>query len=299
EAALTLARELNAGGGNRFKIEARRCDKSFPLSSYEICCRLGDALRSEIPQLQVNLNRPDWIIQVEVRSRVYLYGTPSRAPGGLPLGTGGRGLLLLSGGIDSPVAGYLMGKRGLAMDGVYYHTPPYTSEQAVEKVRKVAEILSDYLTGLRLWVVPFTEIQLRINRLARRAATTLLVRAAMMAIADRLAHRHGHDCLVTGESLGQVASQTVQSLHFTGSYTKLPLFRPLIGMDKSEIIRTAQEIGTYETSILPYQDCCALFAPQHPEVRPRIDRMVSAFRALRLEDLISKAVKDSEQSVAG
>jgi thiamine biosynthesis protein ThiI len=298
-AALTLARELNAAGGNRFKIEARRSDKSFPLSSYEICCQLGDALRTGIPQLRVDLNHPDWTIQVEVRSRVYLYGPPFKAPGGLPLGTSGKGLLLLSGGIDSPVAGYLMGKRGLAIEAVYYHTPPYTSEQALEKVRKVAGILSDYVTGLRLWVVPFTEIQLRINRLARKAATTLLVRAAMMAIADRLAHRHGHDCLVTGESLGQVASQTVQSLHFTGSYTGLPLFRPLIGMDKSEIIRTAQEIGTYKTSILPYQDCCTLFAPQHPEVRPQIDRMVSAFRSLGLEDLILKAVQDSEQSVAG
>ncbi|UCF96395.1 MAG: tRNA 4-thiouridine(8) synthase ThiI [Spirochaetaceae bacterium] len=299
EAALILAEELIASRGIRFKIEARRSDKSFSLSSYQICCHLGDSLSRHFPELKVDLNRPDWTIQVEVRRRVYIYGPQSRAPGGLPLGASGRGLLLLSGGIDSPVAGYLMGKRGLAMDAVYYHTPPYTSEQAREKVQQLAGILAEYVTGLHLWIVPFTEIQLKINNLARKEATTLLVRAAMMAIADRLARRHGHDCLVTGESLGQVASQTVQSLHFTGSYTGLPLFRPLIGMDKAEIIRAAQEIGTYETSILPYQDCCTLFAPQHPEVRPRIDRMVSVFRSLALEKLISKAVDESELSIAG
>jgi len=299
KASTLLAEELMASRGKRFKIETRRSDKSFVHSSYEICCILGDHLRSRYPELQVDMNRPDWILQVEVRSRVYLYGPQIKAPGGLPLGVSGRGLLLLSGGIDSPVAGYLMAKRGLALDAVYFHTPPYTSEQAREKVQQLAGILSGYITGLRLWVVPFTAIQLKINGLARREATTLLVRAAMTAIADRLARLHGHDCLVTGESLGQVASQTVQSLHFTGSYTGLPLFRPLIGMDKEEIIRAAQHIGTYQTSILPYQDCCTLFAPQHPEVRPRVDRMVSTFRSLGLEDLLGTAVEESELSVAG
>ena len=171
--------------------------------------------------------------------------------------------------------------------------------RAKAKVQLLARTLSGYITGLRLWVVPFTAIQLKINELARKETTTLLVRAAMMAIADRLAHLHDHDCLVTGESLGQVASQTVQSLHFTGSYTELPLFRPLIGMDKEEIIQAAKDIGTYETSILPYEDCCTLFAPEHPEVRPRADRMVSTFRSLGLEELIRAAVEESEVSVAG
>jgi thiamine biosynthesis protein ThiI len=299
KASALLAEELMASRGRRFKIEARRSDKSFPHSSYQICCILGDHLRSRYPELQVDLNRPDWTLQVEVRSRVYLYGPQIKAPGGLPLGVSGRGLLLLSGGIDSPVAGYLMAKRGLALDAVYFHTPPYTSEQAKEKVQQLAGILSGYITGLRLWVVPFTAIQLKINGLTRKEATTLLVRAAMMRIADRLARLHDHDCLVTGESLGQVASQTVQSLHFTGSYTHLPLFRPLIGMDKEEIIQAAEEIGTYRTSILPYEDCCTLFAPQHPEVRPKVDRMVSTFRSLGLEDLLSTAVEESEVSVAG
>ena len=299
QAACLLTEELRTARGNRFKIEARRSDKSFAYSSYQICCILGDTLRRRFPELEVDMNRPDWIIQVEVRSRVYLYGPPSKAPGGLPLGSSGRGLLLLSGGIDSPVAGYLSAKRGLAIDAVYYHTPPYTSEQARDKVLRLAEILSRYATGLRLWTVPFTEIQLSINKRARKQALTLLVRAAMMRIADRLAHRHGYDCLVTGESLGQVASQTVQSLHFTGSYTGLPLFRPLIGFDKAEIVELARQIETYRTSILPYQDCCSLFAPQHPDVRPNIDRMISTFRSLALEPLIRTAVEDSEQSVFG
>jgi thiamine biosynthesis protein ThiI len=299
KASTLLAEELMASRGKRFKIETRRSDKSFSHSSYQICCILGDHLRGRYPELQVDLNRPDWTLQVEVRSRVYVYGPQIKAPGGLPLGASGRGLLLLSGGIDSPVAGYLMAKRGLALDAVYFHTPPYTSEQAREKVQQLAGILSGYITGLRLWVVPFTSIQLKINGLARKETTTLLVRASMTAIADRLARLHGHDCLVTGESLGQVASQTVQSLHFTGSYTALPLFRPLIGMDKEEIIQAAEEIGTYRTSILPYQDCCTLFAPQHPEVRPKVDRMVSTFRSLGLEDLIRVAVDESEVSVAG
>jgi thiamine biosynthesis protein ThiI len=298
-ACTVLAGELIKSRGRRFKIEARRSDKSFAHSSYQICCILGDHLRSRYPDLKADMNRPDWVLQVEVRSRVYLYGPQIKAPGGLPCGASGRGLLLLSGGIDSPVAGYLMAKRGLALDAVYFHTPPYASEQAREKVQQLAGILSGYITGLRLWVVPFTAIQLKINGLARKEATTLLVRAAMMTIADRLARRHDHDCLVTGESLGQVASQTVQSLHFTGSYTQLPLFRPLIGMDKEEIIRAAQDIGTYQTSILPYEDCCTLFAPQHPEVRPKVDRMVSAFRSLGLEELIRAAVDESELSVPG
>jgi thiamine biosynthesis protein ThiI len=298
-ASAVLAEELMLSRGRRFKIEARRADKSYAHSSYRICCILGDHLRSRYPELQVDVNRPDWILQVEVRSRVYLYGPQIKAPGGFPVGASGRGLLLLSGGIDSPVAGYLMAKRGLALDAVYFHTPPYTSEQSKEKVRQLAGILRAYITGLRLWVVPFTAIQLKINGLARKEATTLLVRAAMMTIADRLAGLHNLDCLVTGESLGQVASQTVQSLHFTGSYTRRPLFRPLIGMDKEEIVQMAKDIETYQTSILPYEDCCTLFAPQHPEVRPRVDRMVSTFRSLGLEDLIRVAVDESEMSVPG
>jgi thiamine biosynthesis protein ThiI len=298
EAACTLAGQLVRSRGKRFKIEARRSDKSFRYSSYEICCILGDCLRSRYPELKVDLGRPEWIIQVEVRSRAYVYGPQIKAPGGLPLGASGRGLLLLSGGIDSPVAGYLMAKRGMGMDAVYYHTPPYTSEQAREKVRQLAGILSSYATGLQLWVAPFTEIQLKINEAARKESTTLLVRAAMMRIADRLAGLHRHDCLVTGESLGQVASQTVQSLHFTGSYTRLPLFRPLIGMDKAQIIKMAQEIGTYETSILPYEDCCTLFAPDHPDVRPNVDRMARAFASLKLDEMIDRAVQECERSVA-
>jgi thiamine biosynthesis protein ThiI len=293
KAACTLAEELRGSRGNRFKVEARRSDKSFPYGSYDIACILGDRLRGSFPALVVDLHHPDWIVQVEVRRRVYVYGPQLRAPGGLPLGSSGKGLLLLSGGIDSPVAGYLMGKRGLRIDGIYFHTPPYTSEQAREKVQRLAGILSGYATGMRLFVAPFTDVQLRINEGAARKERTLLVRAAMMHIAEQLARRSGASCLITGESLGQVASQTVESLHFTGSRTSLPVFRPLIGLDKEEIIRLSRQIGTYETSILPYADCCTLFAPEHPLVRPRLARMARSFESLEIAGLLEKAAREA------
>ncbi len=291
EAAALLTQSLIKQGGIRFKIEARRSDKSFAYSSYDIACTLGDRLRRRFPQLIVDLKHPDWLIQVEVRKKVYVYGPDIKSPGGLPLGSSGSGLLLLSGGIDSPVAGYLMAKRGLHIDAVYYHTPPYTSEQSVQKVQELARALSLFATGLRLFVVPFTDIQLAVNRYAKKGETTLLVRAAMIRIAEILARREDYDCLITGESLGQVASQTVSSMHFTGSNTNLPVFRPLVGLDKEDIIRLAREIGTYETSILPYEDCCTLFAPQHPVVRPDFRRMVHSFEALHLEELIDSAAQ--------
>jgi thiamine biosynthesis protein ThiI len=294
QAAVRIAAPLREAAGFRFKIEARRSDKSFPYSSYQIACVLGELLRTSFPELKVDLTRPDWVLQVEVRRRVYLHGPVIRAPGGLPLGSSGRGLLLLSGGIDSPVAGYLMAKRGLAVDAVYFHTPPYTSGQARDKVVQLGRILSAYITGLKVFVVPFTDIQLRVNQQGQAEERTLLVRAAMMSIADRLARRQRASCLITGESLGQVASQTVQSLHFTGSSTRLPVFRPLIGLDKEEIISMARAIGTYETSILPYEDCCALFAPQHPLVKPDFSRLTRSLAILDLEELMELAVAGTE-----
>lgn len=296
EAAVRVAEPLRAAGGSRFKIAARRSDKGFPLSSYQIACDLGDHLLRRFPDLRVDLTRPDWTVQVEVRRRVYVYGPQTRGPGGLPLGSSGRGLLLLSGGIDSPVAGYLMAKRGLAVDAVYFHTPPYTAAQARDKVVDLSRILSAFITGLRLFVVPFTDIQLRINQQVPEEERTLLVRAAMMQIADRLARRERGSCLITGESLGQVASQTVQSLHFTGSRTELPLFRPLIGMDKEEIIALARAIGTFETSILPYPDCCVLFAPQHPLVKPNLERLTRSLQALHLDPLLEAALAGTENA---
>ncbi len=292
-AALELAPALSAEHGPRFKIEARRSDKSFPLDSYGIACRLGQLLRERVPGLVVDLHHPDWVLNVEVRERAYLYGPPSPAPGGLPVGSSGRGLLLLSGGIDSPVAGWLLAKRGLCVDAVYFHTPPYTSGEALDKVRQLRRILSEYLGATRLFVVPLTPLQLRIRERAPLEQSTLLIRACMVRVADRLARREGCGCLISGESLGQVASQTLPSMSFTGAMTGLPLLRPLIGMDKEEIVGLARRIGTFETSVLPYPDCCTLFAPPHPLVRPHPERMRASFAALEAEELLEQALREA------
>ena len=292
-AALELAPGLSAEHGPRFKIEARRSDKSFPLDSYGIACHLGAVLREKVPGLVVDLHYPDWVLNVEIRERAYLYGPPSPAPGGLPVGSSGRGLLLLSGGIDSPVAGWLLAKRGLSVDAVYFHTPPYTSQEALQKVRQLCRLLSEYLGAMRLFVVPLTALQLRIRERAPLEQSTLLIRACMVRAADSLARREGHGCLISGESLGQVASQTLPALRFTGGMTGLPLLRPLIGMDKEEIVTLARRIGTFETSILPYPDCCTLFAPPHPLVRPDQRRMLASFAGLEAEQLLEQALRET------
>jgi len=294
EAALRLGQGLAAATGPRFKIEARRSDKSFPLDSYGIACDLGELLRTRLG-LTVDLHHPDWVLNVEIRDRAYLYGPQSPAPGGLPLGSSGRGLLMLSGGIDSPVAGYLMCKRGLRVDAIYLHTPTYTSEQARDKVVALRRILSEYLLGMRLFVVPLTEVQMRIRERAPAEETTLLVRACMVKAAEAVALRGGYGCLISGESLGQVASQTLPALRFTGGFSSLPVLRPLIGMDKEEIVGLARRIGTFETSILPYPDCCALFAPAHPLVRPYHERMLASFAALDAEPLLEQALQGMER----
>jgi thiamine biosynthesis protein ThiI len=287
---------LSAAFGPRFKIEARRSDKSFQLDSYGIACRLGQLLRERVPGLVVDLHHPDWVLNVEIRERAYLYGPPAHAPGGLPVGSSGRGLLLLSGGIDSPVAGWLLAKRGLAVDAVHFHTPPYTSGQSLQKVRELCRILSDYLGAMRLFLVPFTALQLRIRERADLEQSTLLIRACMVRAADSMARREGQGCLISGESLGQVASQTLPSLRFTGSMTGLPLLRPLIGMDKEEIVTLARRIGTFETSVQPYPDCCSLFAPPHPLVKPDQKRMLASFAALQAEPLLEQALRETQES---
>ena len=250
EAALGIARtQIQENRGTQFKIEARRTDKGFPLTSYDIACRLGDLLRTSFPELQVDVRRPDWTLNVEIRDSAYLYGPGVGGTGGLPLGTSGRGILLLSGGIDSPVAGYLMAKRGLTIDAVYYHSAPFTSEKAREKVVSLGRILAGYLPDLLLHVVPFTDTQLRITERGDPAEVTLLMRACMVRMAEMLAFRRGAVALVTGECLGQVASQTPESMYFTGSFAQLPIFRPLIGKDKEEIIGLARRIGSVKSSI--------------------------------------------------
>lgn len=290
QAADAVAAELAAGAPPRsFKVEARREDKSFSLTSYDIACLLGDLLRKRMPQAAVDVRRPEVTVNVEVRDRIYVYAEQRRGLGGLPVGASGRGLLLLSGGIDSPVAGYLMGGRGLAVDAVYFHSYPFTSTEAEEKVHSLARALSRFLPRLILRVVPFTPLQVRIKEAAPAAEVTLLMRCAMMQVADLIAGERGHGCLITGESLGQVASQTVPSLHLTGSYASLPVLRPLIGQSKEAIIALAREIDTFAISTLPYPDCCALFAPRHPVINPKVAQLRASYDRLAMTPLVAEA----------
>ena len=295
EAEKLARRNIDAGLGGRFKVRARRADKGFPMSSYEICCTVGEALLERIDGTVVDVKNPDWTVNVELRETAYVYGKVEHGPGGLPVGCAGGGMLLLSGGIDSPVAGYLMGKRGLKLDAVYFHTYPYTSDEAKQKVIDLAQILAKYTSGINLYIVPFTDPQLRIRDKGFPKAGTLLMRNAMVRIADRIAKENGDIALVTGEALSQVASQTPESIRYTGSATDLPIFRPLIGMDKEEIIRISKDIGAYETSILPFEDCCSLFAPEHPITRPDFERMKEEFEKLEIEELLEEAAENTEK----
>jgi tRNA uracil 4-sulfurtransferase len=289
-AGLVLAREALASRPRlSFKIEARRTDKSFPLSSYQIACDLADYLIGQCPGLSVNVRNPDWLLSVEVRERAYLYGPLTACLRGLPVGCSGRGLLLLSGGIDSPVAGFLMAKRGIAVEAVYFHTPPFTPEGAREKVIDLVRSLKNYIPGIRLTVVDFTAVQTAIKEKAFHKAVTLMSRAAMMQIAERIARRRSMPVLITGECLGQVASQTPESLAFTESYTDMPVLRPLIGLDKTEIIELARRIGTFDISTRPFADCCTLFAPEHPIIRPDRAAMRLEFAGLGLDELMEQA----------
>ena len=295
EEAVRLAREnIENNEGTRFKIQSRRADKSFPMSSYDISCATGEAILNRVEGTVVDVNNPEWIINIEIRETAYVYGRVKKGPGGLPVGSAGSGLLLLSGGIDSPVAGWLMAKRGLRMDAVYFHTYPYTSDEAKQKVIDLAEILSAHTCGINLYIVPFTDVQLAIKERGFERATTLLMRHAMVKIADRIAKNNGGLALITGEALSQVASQTPESIRYTGSGTDLPVFRPLIGMDKEEIIRIAERIETYKTSILPFEDCCTLFAPEHPITHPDFERLTADFSELGIEEMMTEAADKSE-----
>lgn len=292
--ALAMLREERTPDLRSFKIEARRSDKGFPKNSYEISCTLGDALLKACPELHVDVKNPDYQLNVEIRDKAYLYGRVEPGPGGLPVGSAGKGVLLLSGGIDSPVAGYLMAKRGLQLDCLYFHTYPYTSDEAKQKVIDLAAAIAPNLNGTRLFIIPFTETQLKIKQEAPAREVTLLMRAAMVEIADKLCEREAGLCLVTGESLSQVASQTAQSIRFTGSPTTRPIFRPLVGYDKHEIISKAQVLGTYETSILPYEDCCTIFSPENPVTKPDFDRIRDSYRRLDLHQYLTEALDNAE-----
>jgi tRNA uracil 4-sulfurtransferase len=287
-----------AGMGSRFKAEVKRADKGFPLTSYEIACRIGDLLLQRFPGLTVDVHTPDWVVTVEIREYAYLYGPSTDGPYGLPTGSSGRGLLLLSGGIDSPVAGWMMAKRGMALEAVYFHSAPFTSEKAREKVEVLARTLSRWAPGILLHVVHFTPVLARIKERSKEDEVTLLLRACMMRFSTLLAARRGAMCLITGESLGQVASQTVESMHFTGSLTDLPVFRPLVGMNKEETIAIAKRIDTFETSNLPFADCCVLFSPAHPLIHPETRKMRLSYEKLEVEGLLLEALEKTEMVTA-
>ena len=271
-----------------FKIEAKRADKSFPLNSYELAVEAASSVYDD-KFMDVDVHNPDVRIYIEVRERVFVYSDAQTGCRGLPAGCSGNGLLLLSGGLDSPVAGYRMMRRGMKVQCVYFHSYPYTSIEAQQKVEELAAKLSLFGLNTYLNIVPFTDVQMKIKEKAPEEWSTLMLRVCMMKVANMLAERIGADCIITGESLGQVASQTMENMNITEHFAERPLLRPLIGMDKEEIIDTANFIDTYNTSILPYEDCCVLFSPKHPVLRGRIEDAERIYNKIDCFDLIKES----------
>ena len=279
-----------------FKVCARRSKKTYPLDSMELNAELGGVILEAFPGMKVDVHHPEVYLTVEVRSRIYIYSEIIPGPGGMPLGTAGKAMLLLSGGIDSPVAGYMVSRRGVAIEAVYFHAPPYTSERAKDKVTDLAGIIAKYTGPIRLHVVNFTEIQLAIYDHCPHDELTIIMRRYMMRIAEAFAKDAGCHGLVTGESIGQVASQTMQSLVCTNEVCTLPVFRPLIAFDKQDIINIALKIGTYDTSVLPYEDCCTIFVAKHPVTKPALKKIQSSERKLEgiVEEMLKTAVETAE-----
>lgn len=299
EQVKAYCQELFADGQKHsFKFETRRINKDFPLNSYELNSRLGAMVLDTYPdQARVDVHKPDLEIRLEIREETYLYHQIQPAHKGLPVGTAGKGLLLLSGGIDSPVAGFLMASRGMQLDGIYFHTFPYTSDQAKQKVVDLAKRISDFSGRFKLHVVDFTDIQLELNSKVKAEMLTVIMRRTMIRIADKLADREGIPCLITGESLGQVASQTVEALACTNEVSEKPIFRPLIGTDKNDTIKLAREMDTYETSILPYEDCCTVFVAKHPKIRPNRKDCLRAEAGLDLDSLVEQGLNKIEEFI--
>ena len=297
ETAKTYLREDLLGAAS-FKVESKRSDKSFPMTSIQLSQFVGGELNEAFPHIRADMHNPEVVVHVEVRDfAAYVHANPTPGAGGLPVGVGGKAVSLLSGGIDSPVASWMMAKRGVALEMVHFFSYPYTSPEAKEKVLELARLLTPWCGRLVVHVVPFTQIQEELRRQCPESLFTLLMRRFMMRIAERVAQRVGAEGLVTGESLGQVASQTMQAMAVTGQVCTLPVFRPVVGMDKEEIVRTARKIGTFATSILPYEDCCTVFTPRHPKTRPHLDEIQEAEAALDVEGLIQAAVEGIERVV--
>lgn len=279
-----------------FKVESKRSDKSFPLNSIQISQEIGGRLAEAFPQVAVDVHKPSYVVNVEVRDfAAYIHGPAQPGAGGLPTGTGGRAAVLLSGGIDSPVAGYMIAKRGVELECIHFFSYPYTSERAKEKVLELAKLMTKYCGRMTVDVVGFTEIQEAIRDHCREEYFTIIMRRFMMRISEAIARDHGAKCLVTGENLGQVASQTMDAMAVTGAVVHMPMFHPLIGMDKEEIVSIARRIGTLETSILPYEDCCTVFTPKHPKTKPVLEAVEAEEARLDVEGLIARAIENTEK----
>lgn len=272
-----------------FKVNARRARKNYPRESMEINADLGEAILNAYPEMKVDVHNPEIMLTVEIREKIYIYSEIVPGPGGMPVGTGGKAMLLLSGGIDSPVAGYMIAKRGVKIDAVYFHAPPYTSERAKQKVVDLARLVSRYTGPIYLHVINFTDIQLYIHEKCPHEELTIIMRRYMMRIAEHIAKETGCLGLITGESIGQVASQTMNSLIATNEVCELPVYRPLIGFDKEEIVAVAKKIDTFETSILPFEDCCTIFVAKHPVTKPNVN--IIRRHEKNLEEQIDALVK--------
>lgn len=280
-----------------FKVETNRGDKKFPLNSMQINAQIGGRLLDDFPALKVDVHNPQMIVSIDVRENgtALVFGGVVKAAGGMPVGTAGKGLLLLSGGIDSPVAGYMIAKRGMKIEGLHFHSYPYTNMQAREKVEELARILSTYTGGMILNVVSVTHIQEAIHKHCPEEMMITLLRRFMMRIAERLCEKSGSQCIITGESLGQVASQTIEGMTSSNAVIKnVPVFRPLVGFDKTEIIERSRAIGTFETSIQPFEDCCTVFLPKHPLIRPRLSEVEAAEAKLDVNGLVEEALSTLE-----
>ena len=278
-------------GKRTFKVEAKRSDKTFSLDSMEISREIGGVILDACPRIRVDVHNPDVVVKVEIREfGAYISAGQFKGAGGMPVGTNGRALLLLSGGIDSPVAGYMMAKRGVRLDAVHFESFPYTSERAREKVLELARIVSEYAGDIYVHVVSLTHIQEELAKHCEEDYFTLLLRRYMMTIAERVAKEHNCQALITGESLGQVASQTMQALGVTDAAVNLPVFRPCIGMDKEEIVTIARKIETFETSIQPYEDCCTVFTPRHPRTKPELEKVLVEENKLDFQALVEEAM---------
>lgn len=278
-----------------FKVEAKRSDKKFPLTSPEISREMGGHLLSVYPHLKVDVHNPEVTVMVEVRDKyIFLHGTQIKGAGGMPVGTGGKAGILISGGIDSPVAAWMMAKRGIELTAIHFASPPYTSKRAEMKVVTLLEKVAKYSGRMTMFTVPFTEIQEQIKDNCPEELFTLIMRRAMMKAAEKIARKENCQALITGESVGQVASQTIYALACTDAAANMPVFRPLIGMDKDEIIEISRKIDTFETSILPYEDCCTVFTPKHPKTRPNLGDIEKAEQLIPLDELVEKAVNGAQ-----